>query len=119
MLSPQLINVSGRIQLPAANGHCEHNDLNTGITKAVQPTPPNVRIMASGGCTAVVRSGRRKFPCDCPRGIFNILPGAQGDPECQECAHPLSQHKDVSSTPAQDSSQSKLPTINFLAMASE
>jgi len=119
LLLPQLVNSSNHIQLSAANGHCEHNNLYTEITKAVQPTPPSVRIMASGRCTAVFISGRRKIPCDCPQGIFGIQQGAHDDPECQDCAHPLSQHEDASSAPAQDSSQSKLPTINSLAMVSK
>jgi len=75
--------------------------------------------MASGRCTAVFISGRRQIPCDCPQGIFGIQQGAHDDPECQDCAHPLSQHEDASSAPAQDSSQSKLPTINSLAMVSK
>jgi hypothetical protein len=116
VLLPRPIDGSNHIQLSATNGHCEYNNLNTGITKAVQPTPPSVRIMASGRCTAVFSSGRRKTPCDCPQGIFGIQQGAHDDPECQDCAHPLSQHEDASSAPAQDSSQSKPPTINFLAM---
>jgi hypothetical protein len=77
--------------------------------------------MGSGRCTVVVTFGTLEVPCPYSRGIFGIQLSALGDLNagCQVCSHPISQHEDVSSAPAQDSSQSKLPTINFLTMASE
>jgi len=119
VLLPRPINGSNHIQLSATNGHCEHNNLNTGITKAVQPTPPSVRIMASGRCTAVFSSGRRKVPCDCPQGIFGIQQGAHDDPECQDCAHPLSQHEDLPLDPDFEVSEQSEPGESGLSQGLE
>jgi hypothetical protein len=54
--------------------------------------------MASGHCTAVVTVGTLKIPCPCLRGIFDISTINTGDAGCRVCEHPLSQHKDASST---------------------
>jgi len=61
--------------------------------------------MASGRCTALVPVGKFMVPCPCPRGVFDApldAPLGTLDVKCRRCTHPLSQHEDASSVPAQD-----------------
>ena len=59
------------------------------------------RIMASGRCTAIIAVGDFTLTCPCPCGVFDAPLGTL-DVKCRKCTHPLSQHEDASSVPAQD-----------------
>src|SRR5437762_12318947 len=74
--------------------------LEEDIDRTAKLPAPTLRIMGSGPCTYLVSIGKIKFPCPCRQGGFNIQSNIpiQGNEECQECAHPLSSHQDITSS---------------------
>ncbi|KAL4755535.1 hypothetical protein BDW72DRAFT_164017 [Aspergillus terricola var. indicus] len=74
-----------------------HNTFHqTSDPSAAQPSHPlcplpqnkytsNSRIMSTGRCTAVLKSGKYEVPCPCPEGIFIMTSQSTLDMKCQQC----------------------------------
>ena len=102
------------LQPANASGYNEQTDQLTPIRTSFGFTPPFVRKMASGPCTALWVTGKRKTQCGCPNGIYEVpLGDMTPDTPCTDCAHPLSMHEEFSPAPALDALQSKLLITDF------
>ena len=101
------------LQPANASGYNEQNDQLTPTRTSFGFTPPFVRKMANGPCTALL-AGRRRIQCDCPTGIYEVpLGDLTPDTPCIDCTHPLSMHEEYSPAPALGALQSKLLVTDF------